>query len=425
MNKITTKNNLQEARAKPGDQSIYFGLLFFLVLEYFNPVAFFPFLAPLKLNTIVPLGVFTLWLLKGQRKLSLPLQDKLFLGLFILVAVSIVHALITIQAFEKTKQFFGYLLGYFFISRTITTPKRLTGVFWTLTCIHIAIFLTGLEVFTNQERVGKLTGGYFLGDGNDFALSANIAIPMAIFLFVNSQRLTARALSGAFLLGLIAIIILTQSRGASIALFGIMLLFWIRSKRKIYGTVLIGLAVLAVLVFGSESYWGRMSSIAHYKDDTSAQGRLDAWKAGFKMALDHPILGVGAGNFNSVYGRYYRVESAVHPRWISSHSTYVQCMTELGFTGLLLLVGLILTNFRDCAYMRRDIRSGSAPDKMSLLPLPACFEASIIGLVINMGFLTTLYYPHLFILTGIIVSAKSITTNNMRLVESMPPKETQ
>jgi len=73
------------------------------------------------------------------------------------------------------------------------------------------------------------------------------------------------------------------------------------------------------------------------------------WKASVKMAVENP-LGVGAGNFNTAYGRLYK-DPASNPlvwgteRWISPHSIYFLILGEFGFGGLILLFYLIYVNY--------------------------------------------------------------------------------
>ena len=56
---------------------------------------------------------------------------------------------------------------------------------------------------------------------------------------------------------------------------------------------------LFVLIYASDAYFNRMGTIAHYEEDGSAEGRIEAWKASLRMAIDHPLTGVGAGQFPS------------------------------------------------------------------------------------------------------------------------------
>ena len=72
-------------------------------------------------------------------------------------------------------------------------------------------------------------------------------------------------------------------------------------------------------------------------DRHGALARLEAWGAAIKMSIDYP-LGVGAGNFNSAFGRHYidlsnsRVGWGAQ-RWISAHRIYFKVLGEFGVLG--------------------------------------------------------------------------------------------
>jgi O-antigen ligase len=75
---------------------------------------------------------------------------------------------------------------------------------------------------------------------------------------------------------------------------------------------------------------------------TSAGGyRYDLWRIAVKQARDHPLHGVGAGNYDSTYYRERRTGEFVK----QPHSLELQMFAELGFPGglaLLLFVGAVL-----------------------------------------------------------------------------------
>jgi O-antigen ligase len=65
------------------------------------------------------------------------------------------------------------------------------------------------------------------------------------------------------------------------------------------------------------------------------------WQAGWSMFLDHPWLGVGAGNYPDAYPAYY-VGQWLEPLG-HAHNYYLNMLAELGVVGgglLLLLLGL-------------------------------------------------------------------------------------
>ena len=122
---------------------------------------------------------------------------------------------------------------------------------------------------------------------------------------VGKRSLFTRAFGAAGLLLSLVGIVGTESRGATIALVGCVLLFWATvAKRKLLFVGVAVMGVVAVMLLAPPAYFARMNTLKNVDDDNSAQGRLRAWRAARQMALDYP-LGVGANNFNSAYGRFY------------------------------------------------------------------------------------------------------------------------
>ena len=65
-----------------------------------------------------------------------------------------------------------------------------------------------------------------------------------------------------------------------------------------------------------------------YRDDNSSMGRIEAWVAGMSMLQQHPLVGVGKGQFLEHYSR-------------DSHNSFVRAGAELGFIGLYAFVGVV------------------------------------------------------------------------------------
>ncbi len=100
---------------------------------------------------------------------------------------------------------------------------------------------------------------------------------------------------------------------------------------------------------GFPSPVGRLGTALELDKDASFVGRLAIWANTLKMFKDHPVLGVGKGNFKIMYPFYaasvtkdpgFRPE--VQPR--EAHNDYVQFLAEtgtLGFLSFLLIVFII------------------------------------------------------------------------------------
>ena len=147
-------------------------------------------------------------------------------------------------------------------------------------------------------------------------------------------------------------IIGTQSRGATLGMAAVFGYMWWRSPRKAAGVVAIVVALFGVLLYAPDVYFERMGTLSAPQEDSSAEGRLHAWRAGTKMALDH-VLGVGAGNFPNNFPKYRAPDAPT--RWMTAHSMYFLILGELGFLGLLLLFKLVFGNFRSNVRLRKIV----------------------------------------------------------------------
>jgi O-antigen ligase len=75
--------------------------------------------------------------------------------------------------------------------------------------------------------------------------------------------------------------------------------------------------------------------------------RMAHWQAGWYMFLDHPWLGVGAGNYAQAYPSYY-VSTWIEPLG-HAHNYYLNMLAELGIVGGGLLVLVLCLAYRAIA----------------------------------------------------------------------------
>jgi O-antigen ligase len=117
-------------------------------------------------------------------------------------------------------------------------------------------------------------------------------------------------------------ILLTHSRGAFLSLAAMtMVMIW-RSRNRFVGFAVTGFAGLMLVFFLPKSVFERLGTIANYKQDGSAMGRLAAWQTALNMSRANPIFGVGFGTFQWHYPRYAS-HSAFEGRRVA-HNAYLQ-----------------------------------------------------------------------------------------------------
>lgn len=390
---------------------IYYGLILTLIFEYFDPTVFIPLLKYTRIKSLIPLTVFAGVLFNSSIEKLSARQNKLMIYFILLMVFSMMFAYMKSYALTSFTVILGYMFIYFVFINIVNTMSRLRGILWALSLIHTAIILFNPStVAAAVTRSKGFNAGFFLVDGNDFSLSIILLLPLTIYLLLSETKFIYKSILGTQIVILFVLLILMQSRATFLAIIALLAFLWISSKKKMLGVILLILLVAGMALFAPSYYFDRVGTIANYEEDNSANHRLHAWKVGFYMALNNPI-GVGAGNFNTVYGRFY-MEKFVDETlwgarlWISPHSMYVQCLAELGFPGLILLLVIFGSNFKSIHRLKRVLDNKIVTDKTNLFP--KFMAASLIAYGVNAFFIGVLYYPHLFILTSIIVVAEHL-----------------
>ncbi|MFM8890525.1 MAG: tetratricopeptide repeat protein, partial [Planctomycetia bacterium] len=110
----------------------------------------------------------------------------------------------------------------------------------------------------------------------------------------------------------------------------------------------------------------RFRSIFRASTDPAAPpregGRLMIWGITARMIADHPLTGVGAGNFTVRLHEYYGDDdldfSNVHTNWVQPHSDFLWVWAEKGLLGILLFAGCFIAA---AAALRRVLRDAVDP----------------------------------------------------------------
>ena len=388
----------------------YYALLLFFIVEYIRPGNFIPGFDALKLSLLVPVaaivGTFV-------RKSPVPNRDLLaepntiamvvFLGL---LCISTVFAVVTSNAFDVTKNVFAYMLIYTVLVRQLSDVDRIKGVFTVLVGVHVLAIALSPGIFADSSGRGSVTAGAFLSDGNDFALSVTICLPLCVFLLQESRK-KLRKMCWLGTIGLLVMaIIATKSRGGSIALVIMGVHVWWKSRRKVMMAACVLGAALVIVVAAPPAYFNRMATMAD-SEESSAQARINAWNTAIAIAKSSPLLGAGAGHFPSAYG------ARNGGRWMTAHSIYFLLLGELGFPGLFVLVFLIFYNLFANGRLQRQLKEFEPERTATAASLLACTSASMVSFAVAGTFLSAAYYPHLYVVAGLCSATRYVVRQQM------------
>ena len=120
------------------------------------------------------------------------------------------------------------------------------------------------------------------------------------------------------------------------------------------------------------------------------------------MFLDHPLMGVGAGNFPTAWALLYSGEG---PRvWMQPHNMLGQLLGELGFLGLMAFVFFLFITFKEIFRTRRNIEKGTW-----LYHFSKAVEVSLLLLLISGLFGHNLYRYSWYFLAALTVVLEQLS----------------
>src|SRR6266498_250977 len=174
----------------------------------------------------------------------------------------------------------------------------------------------------------------------------------------------------------------------------------------------VGAAALAVLLLLLPSdFPRRLTTFRQFAPGSGGVLRLDSSfeqrrilaTTAWRMFLDHPLTGVGAGNYTLLYRPYTEETGSVvleHEEFDAPHyphNLYLEVAAETGLPGLIAFAGALVTCF---LYLRRArVRFRRALDKSSA-SLATAFQLALIGYLVSSLFLHGHFPRHLWLLFG-------------------------
>ncbi len=257
-----------------------------------------------------------------------------------------------------------------------------------------------------------------IGEPNRYGQIMVMLVPLAFLIFRIEKSRVLKA--GAFACGglILGGIVLSYSRGAFLALLLIFVLSaaigHIRPSQLGGGLMI----VLMLLLFVAPGYIGRVSTIlgaeglfsreAEVQPDAVTLGRTTEMLAAFHCALDHPVLGVGPGQYSPFYSELYHQDPEIAFRAIAdtrrAHSLYAEMAAETGFIGLLIFLSIPVILLRRLWQLRSRFR----PSRPELANLATGFGLAIVAYLATGAFLHLSYQRYYWLMLALSGAAVSI-----------------
>jgi O-antigen ligase len=386
---LAKRSNLREPLA-----FAYVGLILFMVVYFVRPEDWIPGLIGIPLAKITGILIFLgLFFPLLQIRWHMP-REIMFLAL--LVAELWVAAFFSPVwrggAVSVMVDFSKVLPVVFVMYAAVRSMTRLRWIFF-LQAASVATIAIA-SIISRQTIVGRLEGvlqGIYQ-DPNDLAVLIDLTLPLCLALALTTGNFWKKLAWIAMMFAMLYVVFLTASRAGAVALaVAVLMCVWkMGVKRRRLSLIL--LIPLAVMVFWL--YAGKLLRVRFEEGNAdpatrnqssraydSSQGRLRLLTQSLKVTAQHPLLGVGPGNFEIVSGM-----------WHVTHNSYTQMSAEGGIPAFVLYVLIFWRGISNLRTARKYSKTTKGVRVFSIA-LEASFAAYLVGsFFLSDGYLLFPYY---------------------------------
>jgi O-antigen ligase len=178
-------------------------------------------------------------------------------------------------------------------------------------------------------------------DPNTLAMRLSLAIPMAWYVGMTTQRPLLRLVCRAYVpVGVLAVA-LTGSRGGMIACFLSLLVvpltMTLSPKRLAMAVVMLLLSGTLAVVYVPEKVVDRLATTGSSMQSGSFGGRVRLWVAGVHAFAKQPVMGYGVASYKQAIAPEVGSNTQV------AHNSFLSVLVEEGMVGLLLYLLMLLS----------------------------------------------------------------------------------
>ncbi|NMM61134.1 O-antigen ligase family protein [Clostridium sp. P21] len=267
--------------------------------------------------------------------------------LFLVMIISVSYSFDKKIAVSESARFLSYIILFFIIKYECNYKRYIHGIInsYVFSVCFICIFgiyqyFTGFGLspeFMKYDYTDKKIAAT-LDNPTNLAAFLVLALFPIIMVSIYEKNKVKKSVYLLILVLVIINIVLTDSRNALIGVaIGAIILAIVFSWKLIF---IIGPAAVISLFIPRISH--RILDIANSSQNVS---RIYLWKTALKMIKEHPILGVGNGNYVSLYDTYVKKYPELKYPWFTqrpTHNSYLKVTSELGILGIISFVCMLI-----------------------------------------------------------------------------------
>lgn len=143
-------------------------------------------------------------------------------------------------------------------------------------------------------------------------------------------------------------LVFNATRGAWLAVTivcGVLLLYYMFKSKRNLAVSIIFIALISTVLVNNPKFMHRLDTIDDFNKYQSNTERILIWQSAWNMFKDHPILGVGLGQYTENYQQKYISPQAKEPNLTHAHNNFMQMLAEngiVGFASFVIMFGYII-----------------------------------------------------------------------------------
>jgi len=269
------------------------------------------------------------------------------------ILVSATFAYDHLSGFDKLWAYVYRTLPFFLAVPFINTRKKLVAIL-----IAMALSILLADLYGIWQGLTGIRAQAFSSHWMIFGGFLEQMIPLLAILGLQEKSLTRSTRVAFFVITVLSLLALAfnATRGAWIGILVVFVLVVLLQLKNNVKTAIV-LSVFAALLIG---LLGSIPAIqqraASVTDITFHTERILVWKGAWQMFLDHPIVGVGPGNFEKIYLERYILPDAKE-RLGHAHNNFLHILAEngiIGFAGFMAMFGYFLIYLYKNGIRKRD-----------------------------------------------------------------------
>ena len=235
--------------------------------------------------------------------------------------------------------------------------------------------------------------GGFHSDNNTMALGLTMALPLCWYSIPLVKQVWLKAMYVGLTFGCIAAIVMTHSRAGILATAVVLLVFVLRSKKKMLAVALLALLTLPSLALVWDSVSNRLATLENPLEEGSAANRFRLNMAALQMIPKYWLFGVGFGADNFAF-RVGIDTDFPNERLHVAHNNYLQMWVDSGTGAFLIFCFMLFGSIRYTWKQRKRFEH----ENSEWAAIATGLEISLIGFAVGSIFASRTNYDFIYIL---------------------------